>query len=224
MKRWALLPRGGRLTGREKRSDPLGGGPLAPWHFVRDAPEDPASLARRIQAGDSSAEPVLVEHFGRGIRRILRHAARDPTLVDDLYQETFRVALERIRAGALRSPEHLGGFLAGLARHLAIEHFRRVRRNPSEEPSLLERLAATGETTLDHLAQRELAEHVRQTLEELPTDRDREVLHRFYLTAEDKDLICADLEMTRLQFNRVLYRARERFRERWLAGSKTEIL
>jgi hypothetical protein len=38
---------------------------------------------------------------------------------------------------------------------------------------------------------------------------------------EDKDRICDDLGLTRLQFNRVLHRARERFREAWLSTHET---
>jgi RNA polymerase sigma-70 factor (ECF subfamily) len=48
---------------------------------------------------------------------------------------------------------------------------------------------------------------------ELPSARDRQLLYRFYLGEEDKERICVDLKLTSLQFNRVLHRARERFRE-----------
>ncbi len=54
---------------------------------------------------------------------------------------------------------------------------------------------------------------IRQVIQELPSERDRQVLRRFYLEEDDKDAICADLNLTSLHFNRVLHRARERFRE-----------
>jgi RNA polymerase sigma-70 factor (ECF subfamily) len=217
----ALEPAGQRLGDAANESGPASGPRLAPWRIVPVVSEDAASIARRIQAGDTSAEPVLVERFGRGVRTTLRHAAREASLVDDLYQETFRVALERIRAGGLREPAQLGAFLAGLARHLTTEHFRRMQRSEAEDPSVLERIEAPECSSVDAIAQRQLAELVRLLLEELPTDRDREVLRRFYLTSDDKDLICADLSLTRLQFNRVLHRARERFRALWVSKSKT---
>ena len=87
---------------------------------------------------------------------------------------------------------------------------------------MLDRMAAPGLSSLDAVARREEARDIAQTLESLPTERDREVLRRFYLTVEDKDRICDDLGLTRLQFNRVLYRARERFRELWLASTSGE--
>jgi RNA polymerase sigma-70 factor (ECF subfamily) len=219
MKRIALVPGGQRPLGARRAQRPLA--PVA-CSVVPDGPDESVSIALRIREGDPSAESALVERFGRGVRVILRHVAGDPTLVDDLYQETFRVALERIRRGGLRNPAQLAAFLAGLARHLATDHFRRARRGSQESVSVLEHVAAAGPSSFDALSQRDQVDRVRRTLEGLSTERDRDVLRRFYLTADDKDCICADLGLTRLQFNRVLYRARERFRELWLAEHNSE--
>jgi RNA polymerase sigma-70 factor (ECF subfamily) len=54
---------------------------------------------------------------------------------------------------------------------------------------------------------------VRRLIGELDTDRDRQILYRFYIAEEDKERICADLELSSLHFNRVLFRARQRFKE-----------
>jgi RNA polymerase sigma-70 factor, ECF subfamily len=220
----------GHLAGRPSIAASQSAEPKAPLcrksqaecPVVPDAFEAAASIAQRIERGDTEAEAQLVARFGRGIRVVIRHASSDPTVAEDLFQETFRVGLERIRAGALRDHAQVAAFLAGLARTLATEHFRRLRRAPQEDVSVLERMAAPGGTSLDAVARREEADQVTTTLDSLPTDRDREVLRRFYLTMEDKDRICDDLGLTRLQFNRVLYRARERFRELWLASAPHE--
>lgn len=63
------------------------------------------------------------------------------------------------------------------------------------------------------LLRKEKARAIRQVLRQLNSERDREVLYRFYIAEEHKEQICADLGLTNLHFNRVLYRARERFRE-----------
>jgi DNA-directed RNA polymerase specialized sigma24 family protein len=54
---------------------------------------------------------------------------------------------------------------------------------------------------------------VRQVIQELGTSRDRDILLRFYIAEEDKERISADFGLSSLQFNRVLHRARERYRE-----------
>lgn len=174
-----------------------------------------ATLAQRIRDGDRSAESELVQTFSRGIRVVLRHIAREPALVEDLHQDTFRIALERIRAGALRDASQLGGFLAGLARNLAIEHFRKARRSVPEDEAGLDRLESPAPSPTERLEREQDALRVARTLEALPTERDRAVLRRFYLGQEDKDVLCAELGVDRLQFNRIVHRARERFRELW---------
>jgi RNA polymerase sigma-70 factor (ECF subfamily) len=59
----------------------------------------------------------------------------------------------------------------------------------------------------------ERAALVRRVLAEMPSERDRQILFRFYLAEDDKESICLDLGLTSLHFNRVLFRARERYRE-----------
>jgi RNA polymerase sigma-70 factor (ECF subfamily) len=66
---------------------------------------------------------------------------------------------------------------------------------------------------LDQLLAQEKAGIVRQVITELNSDRDREVLLRFYLREEEKEQICADLGLSSLHFNRVLFRARERYKQ-----------
>jgi len=175
--------------------------------------QEGASLAKRIRAGDAAAEKDLVERYSRGVRVILRNAGADRFAEDDLHQETFRIALEKIRNGDLRDPSLLNRFIAGVARNLATDHFRRKARLPSQDPETLEDIQSPHPSALDRLVDFEEAHCVRQVLEELGTKRDRDLLRRFYLSSEDKEQICADFRLSSLQFNRVLFRAQERYRE-----------
>jgi len=177
------------------------------------AEQNTPPLAERIRAGDAAAERELIDRFGRGVRMILRNAGVDTCAVDDLHQETFRIALEKIRSGELRSAAGLSGFIVSLARNLATDHFRRKARLSSEDPETLEDIQSPHPSALDRLVDFEEAHCVRQVLEELGTKRDRDLLRRFYLSSEDKEKICADFRLSSLQFNRVLFRAQERYRE-----------
>jgi len=73
---------------------------------------------------------------------------------------------------------------------------------------------------LENLLSVERAAIARRVLDELPAERDREILHRFYILEDEKDAICGDLGLTSLHFNRVLYRARERYRELYEESAK----
>jgi RNA polymerase sigma-70 factor (ECF subfamily) len=175
---------------------------------------DIAELAIRIAAGDRNAEEELVQRYSRGVSVLLRRATNDRALAEDLYQETFRICVDKIRRGELREPEKLSGFICNIARNLAVESFRRVSRM-GRQVSLeaAESIADESSSHLSRLLEDEKAKIIRQVLDELPSARDREVLYRFYVAEEDKERICQDLGLSSLHFNRVLYRARERYRE-----------
>ena len=180
---------------------------------VRGESESAADLVGSIRRGDRGAEDELVRRYRRGVAIILRAECRDPSAVDDLFQETFRIALEKIREGDVRDPRKLSGFVCALARNLVIDHFRRVaaRRTAGELP--LAELASPGADPLENLLRAERGATVNRVLGEMPSDRDRQILFRFYVVEDDKKAICRDLDLSSLHFNRVLFRARERYRE-----------
>ena len=167
----------------------------------------------RIRARDPEAESELVSRYGRGVSMLIRRSSSDSSVVDDLYQQTFQIALEKIRRGDVREPEKLSGFIVSLARNLVIDHFRKAASRKTADPA--EGIAAADPSPgpLETLLKVERAALVRRVLSELPSERDREILLRFYLAEDDKDVICRDLGLSSLHFNRVLFRARERYRE-----------
>lgn len=177
------------------------------------APPPNAALVARIRAREDEAATDLVRRFGRGVSVILRRVVREPAAVDDLYQDTFRLTIEKIRRGDPRDPERLPGFVAALARNLAIDHLRRRARRRVEDVEAAAFHADPGPSPLDRLLDRERAALARRVMEDLGSERDREILYRFYIAEDDKDAICRQLELTSLHFNRVLFRARQRYRE-----------
>jgi len=125
--------------------------------------------------------------------------------------------IEKLRRGELREPAKLPGFLAQIARSLTIEHYRKIQRRKTEADSdAIAEVEASGSGPLSELMTREDAGLVRQVIQELGTERDRDILLRFYIAEEDKERIKQDLGLSSLQFNRVLHRARERYRDLYL--------
>lgn len=168
----------------------------------------------RIAAGDPKAEAELVETFSRGVTFLLRRLTGDRELSDDLHQETFRLVLEKVRQGEVREPARLSGFIRSTARNLTIAEYRRAeRRLRAFNTAPLEGRPATGPNQLDEVLRAEDRQRVRRLLGELSTERDRQVLYRFHMAQESKERICASLGLTSRQFNVVLHRARQRFRE-----------
>jgi RNA polymerase sigma-70 factor (ECF subfamily) len=171
-------------------------------------------LVRRIAAGDAAAETELVQRYSRGLLYLLRRLGAPPELADDLHQETFRIVLERLRRRGLDEPAGLAGFLRGTARNLVIAEQRKAARRRTEADSEgLDRAVHPAAGPLASVLHDEEAAIVRRLIGELPTERDRQLLLRFYVAEEEKESICADLGLDSLHFNRVLFRARHRFKE-----------
>src|SRR3954468_4953920 len=202
--------------------------PVSPARLVRgatsamsmDAAPEPdeaeiaSDLVRRIEAGDATAEGELVQRYSRGLLYLLRRLGAPPELAQDLHQETLRIALERLRQRGLDEPAGLAAFLRGTARNLVIAERRKTaRRRTDADDEELAQAVHPAPSALSGVLQDEEAETVRRLIRELPTDRDRQLLLRFYVAEEEKGTICSDLGLDSLHFNRVLFRARQRFKE-----------
>ncbi len=171
-------------------------------------------LVRRIEQGDHAAETRLVERYSRGLLYMLQRTTRNPFLAEDLHQETFRIVLERLRTRGLDQPEKLTGFIHRTARNLFIANYRKaVRRQTQNDDSAIRKVADPAPNQLGSFLDKEEADLVRQLISELKPDRDRQLLLRFYIAEEEKELICRDLGLSSLHFNRVLFRARQRFKD-----------
>ncbi len=219
-----------RPTGGRHRVNP-GGRSLRHWFrggrkiaVDRSTPEEAevaADLVRRIGDGEAAAESDLVARYSRGLLFHLRRMTGDPAASDDLHQETFRVVIERLRGPGLAEPARLAGFVLATGRNLFLGGWRKQRRRgehglhhandahegiPADPPD-------PDPGTLTRLVRNEEIRKVRRLIGELGTDRDRQILFRVYVAEQDKESICADLGLSSLHFNRVLFRARQRFRE-----------
>lgn len=132
--------------------------------------EEQVQLVADIQRGDAAAEARLVQAFQRAVLALLGARTSDREGARDLSQEVFMSVLVALRAGKLREPERLAGYVAGTARNLAMRHHRgrrmEVGRPLDTEPAV---------APADGLEQAERLELVRRGLERLEPD-EREVL------------------------------------------------
>jgi RNA polymerase sigma-70 factor, ECF subfamily len=183
---------------------------------VSDA-NDWMAWLQRITVGDAGAEAELVGRYRQGIAMIIGRIVSNESVVDDLSQETFRIVLEKLRDGEVREPERLSGFICAVARNLAIDSVRKMRRATNqEEIANAEQIRDPQPDPFEQLWRKQRAEVVRQTISELSVERDRQVLFRYYIAEEDKKQICAELGLTSQQFNSVIFRALKRYKELYM--------
>lgn len=181
------------------------------------SPERPdqgdSSLVVAISEG-SDLQNQLYVRYRRPLLQVFlqRRIARD--VAQDLLQRTFLQAIKKIRAEGLEDPSKLGGYLYRTACNLATAYWRgELARRRDVDTELLVNLRDETQSLEERVDHEILARCVRTLMTHLPMARDREVLLRFYIQEEPKESICKSLELSDLQFNQVLWRARQRFGE-----------
>jgi RNA polymerase sigma-70 factor, ECF subfamily len=194
--------------------------------YIEAPDEHSATAAEKSPDRDESSDFSLVEavaerselqnqlylRYRRPLLQVFHHRRIDRHAADDLLQRTFLQAIKKIRTEGLDDPGNLGGYLYRTACKLATAYWRgELSRRHENDRELLTNLkdeALSLEERLDH---EQLAKHVRDLMDHLPVQRDREVLERFYLHEEPRTAIRESLQLTDMQFNQVLWRARQRF-------------
>lgn len=193
-------------------------GQVIPVH-VRDqrlADEIAAAIriVQGIRDGNGDAETELVQRYSRGLRYLIIKKTGDEELANDLLQETLIIAIRKLREQTLENPQRLAGYLRGIA----IRVTQNARRRQSREPYLsdsdfLESIQDHGRRQFECVSAEQTKAAVHELLDSMSVKRDRELLLRYYVYEEEKAEICRALGLDSLHFNRVLYRAKQRFRE-----------
>jgi RNA polymerase sigma-70 factor (ECF subfamily) len=186
------------------------------------------SLAGESAAAQDAGDSVLVSaiaertdlqnaiylRYRRPLMQVFLQRRIDRDAAQDLLQRTFLQAIKKIRSEGLDDPSNLGGYLYRTACKLATAHWRgEVSRRLETDGELLSSLQDESQSLEDLLDDAFQARIVRDLMARLPVPRDREVLERFYLREESRSAIRDSMNLTELQFNQVLWRARQRFAE-----------
>jgi len=185
--------------------------PLTDPASARDAPD---SLLTARSADAVELRDEIYVRYRRPLMQVFLQRRIDRDAAQDLLQRTFLQALKKIRTEGLDDPGNLGGYLYRTACKLATAYWRgELSRRYDHDGELLSSLhdeSLSLEEALDHDL---LAKSVRELMTKLSVPRDREVLERFYLREEPRSAIRESMNLTELQFNQVLWRARQRFAE-----------
>jgi RNA polymerase sigma-70 factor (ECF subfamily) len=176
---------------------------------------DYGSLVKRIIDGDDAAEAELIAIFKDRVSHIIRRIANNTSMAEDFSQDTLFTVIKKIRNGDLQQPESLGFFIASVARNHALEQMRGIRRRASEDLEHANHVPDPSPSPLDQLQTSEKLKEIREVIDQL-IPRDRAVILRFYINEESKEKIRADLGLSSEQFDRVVHRARNRFKALYL--------
>lgn len=179
-------------------------------------PEPPSTeqLVQRIARGDSAAEKLLFLRHQRTVKLLaLRQCRGSSTDADDVVQDVFAQVFERLRAGELNDNTLFSHYLRQAIHNRCLQYFRNSGVEQSVLPEALPDPQDPQGSPLDRMLREEGRATLLKLMRELPQERDRELLYRFYAEQQDRRRICTDLRIDPMHFRKVLSRARQRMRE-----------
>jgi len=179
----------------------------------RSSPVDWRELVMRIQRGDESGMEDLYQLFARGIRFYLCRQLGVQEL-DDKVHDTFLIVVQAIQRGDLREPERLMGFVRTVVRRQVAAHIDQMVHSRRDELHLDVgvRVVDGRRNPEQNMAFQQKVDFMVEILNQL-SERDREILTRFYLHEETQEEICEDMTLTETQFRLLKSRAKARFGE-----------
>lgn len=176
------------------------------------------ALVESIQRNEQNGMEELYRVFSRGVRFYLCRQL-GPQDLDDKVHDTFLIVVQAIAKGELREPERLMGFVRTVVRRQVAAQIDRAVQTRREQAEL-----ASGAAISDHRETPEEAaisrqhEEVAEAVLKGISERDREILTRFYLMEQTQEEICEEMRLSETQFRLLKSRAKARFGE---LGKKT---
>jgi len=177
------------------------------------SPSEWGTLVSQIKAGEDAGMEQLYKLFSRGIRYYLCRQL-GPQELEDKVHDTFLIVVNAIRRGDLREPERLMGFVRTVVRRQVagyIENAVHTRRDQTD----LEHGASVADRKHNPEQEaiiREKAQLMRSSLQAL-SERDRDILVRFYLKEQPQEQICKEMSLSETQFRLLKSRAKAKFGE-----------
>lgn len=169
-------------------------------------------LAEAIHLGDSQAEDYLCRKYRSGLVLMLERRTRSAHLAEDLAQDTLVTVLQRLRDEGIENPAALARFIQQTALYTYIGWTRR-RGNQELTTDMADELLRDEADPAQIALQEQAHDRVRELIGQLRTARDRDILYRYYVKQQAKAVICEELDLLPDQFDKVISRARSRFRQ-----------
>lgn len=170
-----------------------------------------AALVERIRSGNGNGLEELYKHFGKGIRYYLCRQL-GPEDLDDRVHDIFLIVVDAILRGEVREPDRLMGYIRTVVRRQTAVIIGSTVQVRKEEVELEFDAGLPDERNNPEqsIIREQQILLLKEMLEGI-SDRDREILTRFYLDEEPVEEICARMGLSNTQFRLLKSRAKARF-------------
>ena len=182
------------------------------------------SLVQRIVTNDRDAERDMVERYHRGLVTMLFNRSRDRSLAEDIAQDTWLIVIQKVRDQQLRDPRRLATFIIQIGKNQLIMSYRAKNRHQHVSDDEILELADQTPSPEQQMTNQQLGQTLDDLLASMSTSRDPEILRRFYFIGDSKKELCDIFNLSEAHFDRVLFRARERFKKLWTGQNVNNLL
>lgn len=167
-----------------------------------------AQLVSQYKNGQESAFAELLERHKRKVYTTIVLIVKDRYIAEDLLQESFIKAIDRIKRGRYNEEGKFGPWIARIAYNLAIDHFRRQKRYPTiltEDGSNVFNTMEFCESSFeDQQIKEDTHKRVRSLIETLPPSQKEVLVMRHYAEMSFQEIA----EATGVSINTALGRMR----------------
>jgi RNA polymerase sigma-70 factor (ECF subfamily) len=136
-------------------------------------------LIKGFMKGNDRCFEVLLSKYKTKVFTTIYLIVKDRSVAEDLFQEVMIKVVRMIRSGKYNEEGKFLPWVVRIARNLAIDHFRKVQRNPiqheSEDYDIFNSIPRVEGSAEDKIISEENTRYIKELIQQLP-DKQREVL------------------------------------------------
>ncbi len=136
-------------------------------------------LIKAFMSGDDPCFEELLSRYKTKVFTTIYLIVKDRGVAEDLFQDVMIKVVRMIRSGKYNEEGKFLPWVVRIARNLAIDHFRKIQRNPiqreSEDYDIFNTVQRAEESSEEKIISEEDARYIRKLIQQLP-EKQREVL------------------------------------------------
>ncbi len=145
--------------------------------LIKNSPDK--DLVKGFMAGNDVCFDVLLSRYKSKVFTTIHLIVRDRSVAEDLFQDVMIKVVRMIRSGSYNEEGKFLPWVVRIARNLAIDHFRKVQRNPMQHESddfdIFSNVQQAEDSSEDKIIIDENSRYIRELIQQLP-EKQREVL------------------------------------------------
>jgi RNA polymerase sigma-70 factor (ECF subfamily) len=169
---------------------------------------DDASLIAAYKGGNEEAFAKLLDKYKNKVYTKVYLIVKDQFLAEDLLQEVFIKAIDKIKSGTYNEEGKFGPWIVRIAHNLAIDNFRKAKRYPTVRAENQDLMFNTMAFSEDSVEERQIKEDtnnkLKSLIELLPANQKEVLLMRHYADMSFQEIA----ESTGVSINTALGRMR----------------